>query len=308
MTASAPPVRIGLVDMNAGVKNEAMRCLRSTLSVFEGQLRAASPDARLEVVTVSPRDKGEKVPRDVDMVISSGGPGSPYESEGTAWMADFASFLDDVVEAHEKSPTTAVGVLPICYSFELVVLHFKLAKLVKRESRKFGVMPQYMTAIGAQHPLLSMFVDRIFAFEHRNWDAVDDDVRAFASLKGSPLARESRPGKFDKGMSITALHLGPGIESTLFHPEADRPGIKAWIDKPEEEAAFREAYGDLTHERMLRTIDHPERIDRAHQEVIPGFLRRHHNRLAPSKGWTVIPDPAPTPFDDRPSFPDEKTG
>ena len=104
MTASLPPVRIGLVDMNAGVKNEAMRCLRATIATFEGQLRAVWRDAVLEVVTVSPRDKLEKVPRDCDLYLSSGGPGSPFEAEGTEWMRDYGAFLDGIVEAHERSP------------------------------------------------------------------------------------------------------------------------------------------------------------------------------------------------------------
>lgn len=278
--------------MNAGVKNEAMRCLRSTIATFEQQLRAAWHDAVLEVVTVSPRDKAEKVPRGCDLYLSSGGPGSPFDGEGTEWMRDYARFLDEIVDAHEKSPATAPGAMPICYSFELVVMHFKLAKLQKRHHRKFGVMPQYTTGLGARHPLLSMFGDRVFAFEHRNWDAIDDDVLSFARLAGGVLARESRPGRGDKGHSITAFYLGTGIESTLFHPEADRPGIKAWIDRPEEAQAFKEAYGETTHERMLHTIQHPERIDRAHVEIIPGFLRRHYDRLAPARGWPLIPTPA----------------
>src|SRR5678815_1255356 len=131
MTASPPPVRIGLVDMNAGVKNEAMRCLRATIATFEAQLRAVWSDAVVEVKTVSPRDKGDVVPRDCDLYLSSGGPGSPFDGEGTAWMRDYGRFLDEIVEAHDKSPLTAPGAMPICYSFELVVMHFRLAKLAK---------------------------------------------------------------------------------------------------------------------------------------------------------------------------------
>ena len=291
MPAVPPPVRVCLIDMNAGVKNEAIRCLHATLAIFERQLRYANPGVPIELTVVSPRDKGDAIPEGHDLYLSSGGPGSPLDSQGTPWGAAYAHFLDTICEAHERRRDDAPGLMPICYSFELVVLHFDVARLALRAEKKFGVQPQYTTAAGQAHPLLAMFKDRIFAFEHRNWDALDPDAKKLSALSGAVLAAESRPGLDDKGLSITALHIGPGIESTLFPPEADRAGIRDWIDKPESEAAFKEAYGVLTHERMMRTIEHPERIDRAHKEVIPGFLRRHFNRLAPVRGWSLIPEP-----------------
>lgn len=277
--------------MNAGVKNEAIRCLHATMAIFERQLRYANPDVPIALTVVSPRDKADPIPTGYDLYLSSGGPGSPFDSEGTPWGAAYSHFLDYLYEAHDKGREDAPGLMPICYSFELVVMHFRVARLVLRPEKKFGVQPQYTTAAGRNHPLLAMFKDRIFAFEHRSWDALDPDAKTLAALSGAVLAAESRPDVHDKGESITSVHIGPGIESTLFHPEADRAGIHAWIDKPEQEAAFKEAYGNLTHERMMRTIAHPERIDRAHKEVIPGFLRRHVNRLATVRGWSPIPEP-----------------
>lgn len=291
MTAVPPPVRVCLIDMNAGVKNEAIRCLHATMAIFERQLRFANPDVPIALTVVSPRDKADPIPAGHDIYLSSGGPGSPFDSEGTPWGAAYGTFLDSVYEAHDKGREDAPGLMPICYSFELIVMHFRVARLVKRTEKKFGVQPQYTTEAGRSHPLLAMFKDRIFAFEHRNWDALDPDAKTLRSLSGAVLAAESRPELHDKGESITSVHIGPGIESTLFHPEADRAGIRVWIDKPEAEAEFKEAYGNLTHERMMRTIAHPERIDRAHKEVIPGFLRRHVNRLAPLRGWDPIPEP-----------------
>jgi hypothetical protein len=277
--------------MNAGVKNEAIRCFHATMAIFERQLRYANPDVPLAVTRVSPRDVADAIPEGFDFYLSSGGPGSPLDSEGTPWGAAYGKFLDYVYAAHEKGREDAPGLMAVCYSFELVVLHFRVARLAKRAEKKFGVQPQYTTEAGRAHPLLAMFKDRIFAFEHRNWDALDPNAEALRALGGAVLAGESRPGLHDKGESITALHVGHGIETTLFHPEADRAGIHAWIDKPEAEAEFKEAYGNLTHERMMKTIAHPERIDRAHKEVIPSFIRRHVNRLAPVRGWDLIPEP-----------------
>ncbi len=43
--------------MNAGVKNEAIRCLHATLATFERQLRYANPGIAIDLTVVSPRDK-----------------------------------------------------------------------------------------------------------------------------------------------------------------------------------------------------------------------------------------------------------
>lgn len=277
--------------MNGGVKNEAIRCLHATMAIFERQLRFANPDVPLALTVVSPRDKADAIPSGQDIYLSSGGPGSPFDAEGTPWGTQYRTFLDTVYEAHAKGREDAPALMPICYSFELIIMHFRVARLTRRAEKKFGVQPQYTTSAGRAHPLLAMFKDRIFAFEHRSWDALEPDAKVLSALSGAVLAAESRPGLHDKGESITSVHIGPGIESTLFHPEADRAGIRVWIEKPEAEAEFKEAYGTLTHERMMRTIAHPERIARAHKEVIPGFLRRHTNRLASLRGWAPIPEP-----------------
>ncbi len=50
------------------------------------------------------------------------------------------------------------------------------------------------TPEGQRHPLLTAFGDRLFAFEHRNWEAVDLDEPLLRKLGGALLARESRDG------------------------------------------------------------------------------------------------------------------
>jgi homoserine O-succinyltransferase len=295
MVALKPKVRVCLVDMNAGLKNEAMRCLRGHVDSFAAAVRETNPYVEVERVEVSPRDRGDIIVRDADLYLCSGGPGSPFDAEGTFWDADFRSFLDGVVR--QDVGVAQRSVFAICYSFELAVRHFDIAKLVKREQKKFGVMPAYTTTAGRAHPMLAPFGDRIFAFEHRNWDALDVRESRLSSMGGASLARESREGVNDKGESMLAFHVGEAFESTLFHPEADRAGIRAWIDDPDHEAEFREVYGDLTHERMMRTVDNPERIDRTHRVVLPSWFRRRFAELARYRDFRPLLEPA-TELDD----------
>jgi GMP synthase-like glutamine amidotransferase len=289
----APPpdsLRLCLVDMNDGHQNQAMRCLRGIASAFFERVRAQNPGVSTELVEVSPRDTQNEIPRDCDLYISSGGPGSPYDGDGEAWMHDFGRFSDDVVESAVRGGPRQKALFAICYSFEMVVRHFQVADVVPRDSRKFGVMPVYMTSEGQQHPLLSDFHDRLFAFEHRSWEAVNLDERRLRMLGGRLLARESRDG-FSKGRAILALDVAPGVEAVQFHPEADRAGVMNWVARPEQAEAFKVAYGEVTYQAMLRTLDNPRRLARTYALVIPGWLARHFDPLAVARGWRPVGTP-----------------
>lgn len=284
------PLRVCLVDMNNGHVNQAMRCLRGIVGQFFQKAQQHNPTLQVELSEVSPRDTGERIPRTADLYIGSGGPGSPFEGEGTEWSKDFGEFCDGLVTSHQGPAEAHRSIFAICYSFELVVMHFGVCEVAPRSERKFGVMPIYTTSEGRHHPLLRAFGDRLFAFEHRNWEAVDLDSRKLSSLGGSVLARESRDG-FSKGRALLGLEVAPGVEAVQFHPEADRAGVMNWVARPEQAAAFREQYGELTYQAMLRTLDDPRRLARTYALVIPGWMARRFNELAKGRGYNELPEP-----------------
>jgi GMP synthase-like glutamine amidotransferase len=284
-------LRVALVDMNNGVENQAMRCLRLIATRFHAHVQSSNPTLELEIVHVSPRDKTEAPPDDCHLYLSSGGPGSPYDGDGQPWTTDFFRFLDGIVEDNIEKGPSARALFGVCYSYEMIVRHFKLATMAPRASRKFGVMPIYTTSHGQTHPLLEPFGDRLFAFEHRNWEAIDLDESQLKRLGGQVLALESREGQEDKGRAILGLDAAPGVETVQFHPEADRGGVVAWVSRPDQAAAFREAYGDETYERMLKTLDDPNRLARTFAILIPGWMARKFNLMAPAHGWNPVEPP-----------------
>lgn len=280
--------------MNNGHVNQAMRCLRGLSAAFLERVRTYNPGVPCEIVEVSPRDTNAPVPTDCDLYLSSGGPGSPFDGEGEPWTVDFGRLVDGIVESVIRGGAGQRAMFAICYSFELVVHHYKLADVVPRADRKFGVMPIYTTPAGQEHPLLSPFGDRLFAFEHRNWEAVNLDQRRLDSLGGKLLARESRDG-VSKGRAILGLEVAPGVEAVQFHPEADRAGVMSWLARPEQAAAFKATYGEITYQAMLRTLDDPRRLARTHALVIPGWLARRFNAIAGYRGYNELP-----PLEDKP--------
>ncbi len=282
------PLRLCIVDMNNGHVNQAMRCLRGLAATFFERVQRHNPGVFCEVVEASPRDTNTPIPTDCDLYLSSGGPGSPFDGEGEPWTLDFARLLDGVVESAVQGGAERRALFAICYSFELVVHHYRLADVVPRADRKFGVMPIYTTPVGQQHPLLSPFGDRLFAFEHRNWEAVNLDERRLGSLGGQLLARESRDG-ISKGRAILGLQVAPGVEAVQFHPEADRAGVMSWLARPEQAAAFKATYGEVTYHAMLRTLDDRRRLARTYALVIPGWLGRCFNEIAGPRGYAELP-------------------
>ena len=288
---SIRPLRLCVIDMNNAHVNQAMRCLRGLAASFFEHVERHNPGLPCELVEVSPRDTGEPVPRDCDLYLSSGGPGSPFDGDGQAWADDYGRFSDHVVEHAVRGGVDQRALFAVCYSFEMVVRHFNLAHIGPRAERKFGVMPIYTTSEGQRHPLLAAFGDRLFAFEHRNWEAIDLDEARLKQLGGKLLARESRDG-VSKGRALLALEVAPGIEAVQFHPEADRPGVMNWVARPEQAAAFKAVYGELTYQAMLRTLDDPRRLARTFALVIPGWLVRNFNALAVSRGYAPIAPPS----------------
>ena len=285
------PIRVCIVDMNNGHVNQAMRCLRGIVAQFFERVRRWNPSVPCELGEVSPRNTTDPVPDDYDLYLSSGGPGSPYDGDGMPWVTDYSGFLDHVADSSIRGGEDQSALVAICYSFEMVVRHFRLAAVVPRTERKFGVMPIYTTPEGQAHPLLRPFGDRLFAFEHRNWEAVDLDERLLETMGGSLLARESRDG-LSKGRAILGRDVTAGIEAVQFHPEADRPGVMNWVSRPEQAAAFKAAYGEVTYQAMLRTLDDPRRLARTYALVIPGWMARRFNMLAQFRGYTELPPPS----------------
>jgi homoserine O-succinyltransferase/O-acetyltransferase len=289
-TPNPVPLRLCLIDMNNGVENQAIRCFKRIVEQFVTRARTTNPGLDASLVHVQPRNLGEQPVPNCDLYMSSGGPGSPFDGFEDQWCTDYRAFLDSVVEDNLRGGKTARGLFVVCHSFELAIEHFKFAKMEPRPTRKFGVQPAYMTEEGMRSPLLAPFGDRLFAWEHRYWQAVGLDTKRLGELGGELWARESRDG-VSKGEGHLAFRFAHGIEGTLFHPEADRAGAMSWIVKPEQAEKVVEAYGDLTYRRMLKTLDDPMRLARTFALLIPGWLTRRFNLLAPHRGWNPAPEP-----------------
>jgi len=289
---AAPSLRLCLVDMNNGVPNEATRCFKRIFDAFQQKVLEVNPGLSISLEHVQPRNLGQLPSHNVDLILSSGGPGAPTDGYEEPWCTGYRKFLDGVLEANQSGSLDAPGLFVVCHSFEIAVTHFGFARLVPRNKLKFGVFPAYVTDAGARSILFEPFDDRrLFTWEHRRYETIDLDEKRLASLGGELLATESRPGGADKGQGLMAFNFGPGIMGTQFHPEADRPGVIAWINRTEHAEALKDAYGHDLYERMMLTLKDPTRLARTYALAIPSWLEHRFNRLAAARGLKPIGPP-----------------
>jgi len=291
-----PSLRIGLVDMNNGFANQAMRCFRRILDVFELRVREKNPGLVFHREEVQPRNLGELPQGPYDLVISTGGPGSPFDGIDDPWGVGYRRFLDEVFTRNQRDAAAAPKLLVICHSFELAVLHFGVAQVTKRDTPRFGLMPAYPTRIGREVDFFKPFGDRLFAWEHRWWQAIEPDRARLDEIGGSILAQESREeGPLDKGEALLALTFGKGIDGTQFHPEADKSGVLAWIQKQEHADQLKDRYGDSLYERMLKSLNDETRLARTHAVFIPGWLTCRFNDIARERALSPLEKPETEP-------------
>jgi homoserine O-succinyltransferase len=284
-------LRVCLVDMNNGVANQATRCFRRIVDAFGKRVRDVNPHVELVFRHVQPRNLGELPSKDDDIVLSSGGPGSPFDGWDEPWCTGYRAYLDWVIEQNDKRKEGAVKALVVCHSYQIAVGHFKVAGLQKRSSLKFGLMPAYMTADGERADFLEPFGYRLFCWEHRNWEAVSLEATRLDALGGAVLAKETHDSGTHKGDALLAMRFGRGIDGTQFHPEADKPGVLNWIERPEHKVAVENAYGATLYDRMVKSLNNPERLAKTFALLIPGWLGHRFNELAPSRGWKPVGDP-----------------
>lgn len=82
-------VHIAVLDLYEGHENQGMRCIREIINLF-GEMN------HLDIVSkeFDVRLKNELPGTDYDIYISTGGPGSPTESEGLQWDTLYFNWLE----------------------------------------------------------------------------------------------------------------------------------------------------------------------------------------------------------------------
>jgi len=266
--------KVAVIDMNNGAPNQGMRGIQEILSRFN-----AGHNINLSFDLFDLRQKGEIPGLEYDAYISSGGPGSPLESEGEKWENDFYNLLDQIEAFNIGSEKEKKYAFLICHSFQLACRKYKLGNVTERRSNAFGIFPITLTEEGEQDEVFSGITNPFFSVDSRDWQVIEPDFEAFEIKGARLLAIEKERKHVDLERCMMSIRFSNEIIGTQFHPEADPVGMKMYLLQDEKKQAIVGMHGEQKYLDMLNSLDDPARIVLTQSVILPNFLNKAIEQL-----------------------------
>jgi len=261
-------VRVAILDMNEGYPNQGMRCIREIVNQFgDGaniDLEWDEFEVRLE----------KKVPGlDYDIYISSGGPGSPLESEGSEWEKVYFGWLEKVMEWNNNDAhVQKKKVFFICHSYQLACRYLKIATVCARKSTAFGVFPVHPLPVAAEELVFTGLKNPFYAVDSRDFQVIAPNHNRMHQMGSTILAIEKERPHVPLERAIMAIRFNEHMIGTQFHPEADAIGMSMHLQTAEKKKTVIENYGQLKWESMIEHLNDPDKIMWTYAHILPNFL------------------------------------
>ncbi len=267
-------IRVALLDLYEGAPNQGMRCIREIMRSY-----TMANNLQLTLDEFEVRLSQHLPGLDYDVYISSGGPGSPLDSEGSPWEEKYFKWLSSV-EAYNNDPDNIEKkyVLFICHSFQLACRYFNIGNVAKRKSTAFGVFPVHLVLNGKDEPVFSGLQDPFYAVDSRDYQVIQPDVSKIESLGGSILAIEKERPHVPLERAVMAIRFNEYMLGTQFHPEADARGMSMYLQRADKKETVIENYGLDKWQSMIEQLNDPDKISWTYSHVIPNFLDQIINR------------------------------
>ncbi|MEO6330094.1 MAG: GMP synthase [Ginsengibacter sp.] len=260
-------IKVAILDLYEGYQNQGMRCIREILDEFGKKNNLDISRDEFDV-----RLKNKVPDMSYDIFISSGGPGSPLESEGTDWEKAYFSWLNEV-EAWNKNEAnlTKKYVFFICHSFQLACRYWNLANVSKRNSTAFGVFPVHLLEDGKDEPVFNGMRDPFYAVDSRDWQVIEPQMTVLHRGVKILAIEKDRP-HIPLERAIMAMRFNDYFFGTQFHPEADAIGMSMYLQTEEKKKTVIENHGQEKWESMIEHLDDPDKILWTNAHILPNFL------------------------------------
>ena len=271
-------IRIAILDLYEGHANQGMRCLRQIVQEWS---EANQIDTSLKEFDV--RLKGELPDLDFDMYISSGGPGSPIESQGSEWEAAYFAWLNQVEQwnaSYENSHKKHVFF--ICHSFQLVCRHYAIGNLSKRKKTSFGVYPVHVTLQGQHDSVFQGLPDPFYVVDSRDYQVTSPDFDKLNMHGGQILCIEKYRPHVPLEQALMSVRFNEYMVGTQFHPEADASGMSMYLQTEEKKKTVIENHGEEKWTSMVEQLNDPDKIMWTYAHILPNFLSEAVKQFKPS--------------------------
>ena len=268
-------IKIATIDLYNNERNEGIRCIREI--VTEVKNRSNGLDISYEVFDT--RFKNEVPGLDKDIYISSGGPGSPFEGEGTQWEKDYFNLIQKLWDYNQKNSERKKYLFFICHSFQMMGRFFKFGSVNQRHSKSFGVMPFTLTKEGKSDHILKGLSNPFYAADIRQFQVTDPDTKIIKELGVKILSYEIVDDDEEAQPALAAVRISDEIVGTQFHPEADPESMLFHFKQDERKKQVVEKYGEKRYNEMIEILKRPDTIQKTRKTVIPSFLNQAIDEL-----------------------------
>ena len=263
-------IKIAVLDLNDGAANEGMRCIRELLVNFSKSEKILIDFKEFEV-----RNKEEIPSTDFDVYISSGGPGSPLESETTHWEKLYFEWIKSL-ESWNENPINQnkKHVFFICHSFQLACRYYKIGNVSKRKSTAFGVFPIHMLEGAETEGIFNGLKDPFFGVDSRDFQVVEPNEKSMQKIGASVLCIEKERPHVPLERAIMGVRFNEYMIGTQFHPEADAQGMSMYLLREDKKQTVIENHGFEKWESMIEQLNDPDKISMTNKHILPNFIRQ----------------------------------
>lgn len=263
-------IRIAILDLYEGAENQGMRCIREIINQWS---ETNNIDVMVEEFDV--RQKLETPDLSYDIFISTGGPGSPLESEGTNWDNNYFKWFDavekwnnDIVNTNKKH------VFLICHSFQLVCRHYNIGKVCKRNSTSFGVFPIHMLQDGKDEIIFDGLNDPFYSVDSRDYQVIEPNHNLLREMGAKILSIEKNRPHVPYERAVMSIRFNDYVIGTQFHPEADAVGMSMYLQRDDKKKNVIENHGEAKWKSMLEQLQDPDKIMFTYNHILPNFLNQ----------------------------------
>ena len=261
-------IKIATIDLYNNERNEGMRCIKEIVS--ETQVR--NNESKITYEVFDTRFKGELPGIENDIFISSGGPGSPFEGEGTQWEKDYFNLIQKICDYNQNNFERKKYLFFICHSFQMMGRFFKFGTVNQRHSKSFGVMPFNLTKEGKSDNVLKELSNPFYAADIRQFQVVEPDQKVIKELGAKILSYEIVDDAENAQPALAAVRISNEIVGTQFHPEADPDSMLYHFKQDERKKQVVEKYGEERYFEMIKILERSDTIKKTRKTVIPSFL------------------------------------
>jgi homoserine O-succinyltransferase/O-acetyltransferase len=268
MLSTKKNVRIAILDLYEGTANQGMRCLREILNQF-----AEINNLDLSWDEFEVRNQQQIPNLNYDIYISSGGPGSPVDSEGSQWEIKYFDWIKQIENFNNNETNLQKKqVFFICHSFQLACRYFKIATVCKRKSTSFGVFPTHLMVQGKEEQVFEGLHNPFYMVDSRDYQVIQPNHIKLHQMGATILALEKERPHIPLERAIMAIRFNKNMIGTQFHPEADAIGMSTHLQTDEKKKTVVDNFGVEKWQSMIDQLNDPEKIMWTYSHVLPNFL------------------------------------